>query len=67
MPKPCYSVCRLALEVKNILLSFGKQEFLKHFKFKWKPDLEGKDIPGYQSKMVLRVYIFVGKSWEGTD
>ena len=43
-------------EVRNILLSFGKQEFFKHFNFKWKPDLEGKDIPGYQSKMVPRVY-----------
>ena len=44
------------VEVRNILLSFGKQEFLKHFKFQWKPDLQGKDIPGYKSKMVPRVY-----------
>jgi hypothetical protein len=43
-------------ELRNILLSFGKQEFLKKFGFQWKETLEGKDIPGYTSKMVPKVY-----------
>ena len=43
-------------ELRNILLSFGKQEFLKKFGFQWKETLTGSDIPGYTSKMVPRVY-----------
>ena len=43
-------------ELRNILLSFGKQEFLKKFGFQWKETLTGRDIPGYTSKMVPRVY-----------
>jgi hypothetical protein len=43
-------------ELRNILLWFGRQEFLRKFGFQWKDDLKDKDIPGYQSKMVPRVY-----------
>jgi hypothetical protein len=33
-------------ELENIMLSFGKQEFLNKFGFQWKKDLEGKDTLG---------------------
>jgi hypothetical protein len=42
--------------LSNLSLWFGKLEFLKKFGFHWKQDLKGKDIPGYQSKMVPRVF-----------
>jgi hypothetical protein len=43
-------------ELRNILLSFGKQEFLKKFGFQWKETLQGTDIPNYRSNMAPRVY-----------